>query len=107
MSKIQIDVADRNGKQHSLFASPGGTLMNALRSAGLPIAAICGGAMSCATCHVYVKDGYERVGIPDEDEIDLLSESEHYREGISRLSCQIEILPSLAGLCVELAAESV
>lgn len=79
--------------------------MALLKSAGLPVAAICGGAKSCATCHVYIKEGYEIVGSPDEDEADLLDESAYYREGVSRLSCQIEVVPSLTGLHIEIAAQ--
>lgn len=105
MSDIQIEVVDRNGRHHLLFADAGSTLMHVLKSAGLPVAATCSGAKSCATCHVFVKDGYQRVGSPDEDEIDLLYESDHYKEGTSRLSCQIELVPTLSGLQIELAAQ--
>ena len=49
--------------------------------------------------------GSAPVGLPDEDEVDLLSESDHYREGVSRLSCQIVLLPVLAGLHVVLAPQ--
>lgn len=106
MSDINFDVIDRHGKQHSVAAATGSTLMNVLKAAGLPIAAICSGAKSCATCHVFVKEGYQRVGSPDEDEIDLLDESGLYQEGISRLSCQIEVLPNLNGLCIEIAPQN-
>lgn len=105
MPSIEIEVTDRKGEKHAIQSSSGDTLMSSLRSAGLPVIATCSGAMSCATCHVYVKGGYESVGLPSEDEIDLLLESEHYREGTSRLSCQIEVSPSLSGLCIELAAQ--
>jgi 2Fe-2S ferredoxin len=54
---------------------------------------------------VYIGESSAKVSPPDEDEVDLLSESEHYREGMSRLSCQIVLLPMLAGLHVELAPQ--
>ncbi|MNR64299.1 Putidaredoxin [compost metagenome] len=69
------------------------------------MAATCGGAKSCATCHVYIGEGSPPVGLPDEDEIDLLSESDHFHEGVSRLSCQIVLVSTLSGLHVELAPQ--
>ncbi|AIP08998.1 2Fe-2S iron-sulfur cluster-binding protein [Burkholderia pseudomallei] len=105
MSTIQIEVTDRKGRHHSLKVVPSGTLMAALKSQGLPVAATCSGAKSCATCHVYAEEGYERVGAPDDDETDLLLESDHHRKGASRLSCQIELLPGLDGLHIEIAPQ--
>src|SRR5687767_14438995 len=105
MFDIQIEVTDRKGRISQLTGAQGVTLMEVLKAHGLPVAATCGGAKSCATCHVYLGANSAKVSPPDEDEIDLLSESEHYREGISRLSCQIVLLPMLAGLRVELAPQ--
>lgn len=103
MTMIQLDVIDRKGREHSLSFSSGGSLMSVLKASGLPIAATCSGAKSCATCHVYILEGYDKVGAPDEDELDLLLEADSFRDGSSRLSCQIEVDPSLAGLRVEIA----
>jgi 2Fe-2S ferredoxin len=100
---LRIAATDRKGRAAALECRPTGTLMEALKAMGLPVAATCGGAKSCATCHVYVNEGYDRVGAPDEDETDLLSESDHYRDGVSRLSCQIELHPGLSDLQVVLA----
>lgn len=107
MFDIQIEATDRKGhiSQLTVTGTPGLTLMEALKARGLPVAATCGGTKSCATCHVYVSDGSPQVSPPDEDEVDLLSESDHYREGTSRLSCQIVLLPTLTGLRVELAPQ--
>lgn len=105
MFDIQIEVADRKGRISQVIGAQGITLMDALKAQGLPVAATCGGAKSCATCHVYIGEGFAQVDPPDEDEVDLLSESEHYREGISRLSCQIVLLPSLSGLHIALAPQ--
>ena len=105
MFDIQIEVTDRKGRIKQLIGTQGLTLMDALKAHGHPVAATCGGAKSCATCHVYIGEGCAPLGPPDEDEVDLLSESEHYRDGISRLSCQTVLLPSLSGLRVELAPQ--
>ena len=105
MVDIAIEVTDRKGRVSQFAGTEGLTLMDALKNQGLPVAATCGGAKSCATCHVYIGEGAAPVGLPDEDEVDLLSESDHYREGVSRLSCQIVLLPVLAGLHVELAPQ--
>lgn len=105
MSEIRIKVTDRKGRERQLSVAVGSTLMEAMKADGLPIAATCGGAKSCATCHVYVNEGYPSLGLPDEDEVDLLSESNHYRDGASRLSCQIELTSALTGLQVELAPQ--
>ncbi len=105
MFDIQIEVTDRKGRVSQLLGAKELTLMDALKGQGLPVAATCGGAKSCATCHVYIGEGVAQLSPPDEDEIDLLSESEHYREGISRLSCQIVLLPMMSGLRVELAPQ--
>lgn len=105
MSSIRIHATDRQGHSHSLDVQEIYSLMEQLKARGLPVAATCGGSKSCATCHVYVAEGYARVGEPDEDEVDLLIESDHYRPGISRLSCQITLDCALNELKVELAPQ--
>lgn len=105
MSDIRIEVTDRKGRVSEVVGPTGSTLMEVLKARGLPVAATCSGAKSCATCHVFVGEGYTRVGPPDEDELDLLSESDHYRGTTSRLSCQIVLQSTLTGLHVELAPQ--
>jgi len=92
----RIQAIDRGGCAHTIALEAGTTLMEALRDAGLPIAAICGGSKSCATCHVYIENAPD-LPDPHEDEIELLKESEYFRDGTSRLSCQIraEDLPEI------------
>lgn len=62
------------------------------------IIAECGGACSCATCHVYVAQEWrERVGPQGELEQAMLE----YASGVaanSRLSCQIRVTEPLDGL---------
>ncbi len=60
---------------------------------------------SCATCHVYVDPSWtDRLPAPQSDERELLNELSHYTEQ-SRLSCQIEFTPDLAGLRVTIAPD--
>ncbi|HWL58982.1 MAG TPA: 2Fe-2S iron-sulfur cluster-binding protein [Paracoccus sp. (in: a-proteobacteria)] len=101
-----IIATDRDGSVKEFDAAPGTSLMEALRdTAGLDIAAICGGSCSCATCHVYVApDWLDRLPAQQPEEYELLEFMEPYRE-TSRLSCQIPVTEALAGLEVTLAPE--
>ena len=67
------------------------------------ITADCGGACTCATCHVYVEqDWFSRLPSPDEMEASMLDFSEDEVLPSSRLSCQIRITPAMDGLVVRL-----
>jgi len=77
------------------------TVMEAARKELVPgIEAECGGACSCATCHVYVEETWrEKVGPPSEMEEDMLDFAFDVRPS-SRLSCQIKVSEDLDGLVV-------
>jgi 2Fe-2S ferredoxin len=101
-----LDITDRLGRNTQLQAATSSTLMEAIRDAGLADAfAICGGCLSCATCHVYIEDadGVE-LSAMGEDENDLLSES-GYRRATSRLSCQLSLAAVGARLVATIAPE--
>ena len=68
------------------------------------IAGECGGAPSCATCHVYVDaDWTARVGGPaSEAEAELLQAAACAVKPSSRLSCQIVMSDQLDGLVVHM-----
>ena len=68
--------------------------------AGLDVAAECGGACACATCHVYVDEAWrEKTGSPSPMEEDMLDFGFDVKEN-SRLSCQIKVTDELDGLVV-------
>jgi 2Fe-2S ferredoxin len=70
---VKIVAIDRQGKEHTLEGRDGWSVMEILRDGGLDIAAECGGACACATCHIYVNEGwYEKLAAPSESEIDML-----------------------------------
>ena len=71
------------------------------------IVAECGGACSCATCHVYVDPAWaERLPPPDPQESGML-ECVLDRRDTSRLSCQIVLTPALDGLVLKVADEQI
>ena len=103
---IGMIVSTRDGATVSVPADSGETIMHAMKRAGIDeLLALCGGAMACATCHVYVEDRFLKILPPaTEDEGDLLDSLES-RQPSSRLSCQLTFDPSLDGIAVQIAPE--
>lgn len=67
------------------------------------IAADCGGSMTCATCHVYVRERWAaQLPPPAPEELAFLDFVADERKPNSRLSCQIELTPELDGIEVDL-----
>ncbi len=57
--------------------------------------------MSCATCHVHLApDWVTRLGPAQGDEYDLVSFTDSFDAGVSRLSCQIPLTDDCDGLVV-------
>ena len=62
----------------------------------------CSGIMACSTCHVVIDPEWiDRVGMPNEDEQDMLDLAYSPRK-TSRLGCQVVITKDLDGLVVRL-----
>lgn len=100
-----LQVIDRDGVLHEVECKPGQKVMEVLRELDYGVAAICGGMCSCATCHIHVDPAWiDKLPPPMSDERDLLTELSHYKEN-SRLSCQVEITPSLSGLKLTIAED--
>lgn len=97
----KITFIDQSGERRTVEAEPGSTVMeNAIKNDIPGIDAECGGACSCATCHVYVDEAWrEAVGGPQPMEEDMLDFAFDVRPN-SRLSCQIKVTPALDGLVV-------
>ncbi|HKR87360.1 MAG TPA: 2Fe-2S iron-sulfur cluster-binding protein [Phenylobacterium sp.] len=99
-------LTDRAGGETPLEAPAGRSVMEIIRDAGFDeLLALCGGCLSCATCHVYVDEAFADL-LPkmSEDENDLLDSSDR-RQPNSRLSCQIPFTDELDGLKVRIAPE--
>jgi 2Fe-2S ferredoxin len=104
MKTVTVYVTDQQGNAHTLEGLAGWRLMEVIRDYGLPIKAECGGACSCATCHVVVDTAWvDRIPEKREEETERLDDAFNV-EANSRLSCQIILEPALEGLSVTLAA---
>ncbi|MCC5987387.1 MAG: 2Fe-2S iron-sulfur cluster binding domain-containing protein [Pararhodobacter sp.] len=92
-----------DGRAIPVSAQSGMSAMEAARGANVPgIIAECGGACSCATCHVLVDPEWaSAVGSPNEIERDMLEFAENPCEN-SRLCCQITLNDTLDGLVLHL-----
>jgi len=101
-----IHVTTRDGGQKSFEGDNGQSLMENLRGHGVDeVLALCGGCMSCATCHVYVDEEWLSSLPPMSADEDDLLDSSGAREANSRLSCQIPVSDALDGLSVTVAPE--
>jgi 2Fe-2S ferredoxin len=99
-------VPAEGGPPTELQCKPGQTLMQAAVEANVPgIEADCGGLMTCATCHVYVREPFlSALPAQSADELAMLEYTASPRRENSRLSCQIELGGALDGLTVDLPA---
>ena len=103
---MKLIVVDHEGNEHELEALEGWRAMEVIRDWGLDIKAECGGACSCATCHVYVDENWiEMLDAASEEEENMLDSAPDV-EANSRLSCQILMTEALDGLRLTLAPSS-
>ena len=102
---MKIVATARKGATREVEGRDGWSVMEILRDAGFDIAAECGGACACATCHVYVTDGwFEKLPARSDAELDMLDMALAV-EPNSRLSCQITCSEELDGIAVTVAPE--
>ena len=103
MAKIKY--IEFNGTEHEVDVPNGLSVMEgALRYTIPGIDGDCGGACACATCHVYVEDGwFEKLPPMEELERDMLDFAFDVADN-SRLSCQIKVDDTLDGLVVKTPA---
>ena len=106
MAKIKY--IEHNGEEHIVEVQNGLTVMEGAVQNDIPgIDADCGGSMSCATCHVYVKeDWYNKLPKKAMGEDDMLDQA-YEPNSNSRLSCQIMVSDDLDGLSVYMPEKQV
>jgi 2Fe-2S ferredoxin len=102
----KIHVIDRDGASHAITIDNELTLMEPLRELDDGIEALCGGMCSCATCHVFVSpEWFAKLPARQSDELELLESTENFRDGESRLACQIKVTDAIDGIHVTVAPE--
>ena len=96
---VKITFIEPDGIERQVDALVGDTLMTAAVNNGVRgILADCGGACTCATCHIYIDPNWiAAVGSPDEAEREMLDLAIEPQQN-SRLSCQIIVTAALDGL---------
>lgn len=99
----KITYIEFDGTSHVVDVAAGMSVMDGAISNNIPgIEAECGGACSCATCHVYVDPAWvEATGSAQPVEAGMIESAMDLQE-TSRLSCQIEVSDELDGLIVRL-----
>ena len=108
MSDITIHVANEDGSQTSLQAPTdmGLSLMEFLKGNDYDILATCGGMALCATCHVSVLKGYDKLDEISNDEHAMLDTLPNITD-TSRLSCQLKLNSSMDGIIVKVMGDGV
>jgi ferredoxin, 2Fe-2S len=98
---VTVTFIESSGKEKTVESPEGSTLMEAAVKNGVGgILAECGGACTCATCHVYVDEAWaDKVGGASGDEEEMLTLAVDPQPS-SRLSCQISLNAELDGLVV-------
>lgn len=101
---ITVHFVSHSGASTTLKAQRGQSVMQVAVGAGLDgVAADCGGLLTCATCHVMVREPHASLlPPPGPEELSMLEFTAVEHQPHSRLGCQIVLEPSLEGLTVEL-----
>ena len=102
----KVTYVQPDGRASTVEAAVGTTVMETAVDNDIPgIIAECGGACSCATCHVYVAPEWlGRLPVPDGLGSGML-DCALDRQANSRLSCQIRVKPELDGFVVHVPKE--
>lgn len=103
MISFEVKAGDLESKTIEVPGDMNLTLMEVLKASEYDIAATCGGIALCATCHVEVTRGQEKMGLPTDAELDMIDTLPDAKPN-SRLACQIRIDQYLQGASFTLFA---
>ncbi len=97
----KIIYRDHLGNSKEIEVEKGLSVMEGAIQNDIPgIDADCGGAMACATCHVYVEEKwFDKLPKAEDAEVDMIDMA-HEPKKNSRLSCQLIVADELDGLIV-------
>ena len=97
----KITYKDIQGASKTIEVDNGLSVMEGAIQNDIPgIDADCGGAMACATCHVYVEEKWlDKLPKAEEAEVDMIDMAYEPKKN-SRLSCQLIVGEELNGIVV-------
>ncbi len=84
---VVLPHADICPEGRTFDATPGVSVLDNLLEQGIEVEHACEKSCACTTCHVIVREGYDSLAEPSEDEEDLLDRAWGLTP-VSRLSCQ-------------------
>jgi ferredoxin len=95
---VSFKVEDRQGNIREIEApvDMNLSLMEVLKASEYDVLATCGGMALCATCHVEVRTGIEKLQNAKDAELDMIDTLPNATTE-SRLACQIRISEQLSG----------
>ena len=103
----QITIASFDGSVRVVAAESDQSLMQIIRDHDFDeMLALCGGCLSCATCHVHVDPAFFARLEPMTEMEDGLLIGSPYRTKFSRLSCQIKVTQVMEGMKVTVVPEN-
>lgn len=91
MPKVTVlphETACPNGAEFTV--EPGAHLAKELLAHGVKIEHACEFSCACSTCHVIIREGFDSLNEPDDDELDHL-DAAWGAGAYSRLSCQTRV----------------
>lgn len=106
MQDIKINIQNNDGSITTLEAPTdmGLSLMEFLKGNEYDILATCGGMALCATCHVCVVEGFDKLSEISNDEYAMLDTLPNITDS-SRLACQLRLNDALDGVVVKILGD--
>ena len=97
----KITFVEPDGKEVTVNAQNGLSLLEVAHNNGISLEGACEGSLACSTCHIIVeKEFFEKLPEPSEEEEDMLDLAWGLTH-TSRLGCQIIINDGLDGMKVK------
>ncbi|MCD6065270.1 MAG: ferredoxin [Bacteroidetes bacterium] len=106
MQDININIQNNDGSRTTLIGPTDMSLslMEFLKGSDYDILATCGGMALCATCHVSVVEGFDKLGEISDDEYAMLDTLPNITD-TSRLSCQLKLNDSMDNIVVKVLGD--
>lgn len=108
MNDIKINIQNPDGSLTTLVGPTdmGLSLMEFLKGNEYDILATCGGMALCATCHVEVISGFDKLNQISDDEYAMLDTLPNITD-TSRLACQLRLADNMDNITVKIMGDGV